>query len=152
MACEEYQKRISADLDGELRADEEIGLWEHLRDCADCCSWRRDQILIRAEFHRWPLEALPAKIAEPAPSRTRSRAHAYRVPRPLAWAAGILIVLQSTLSITSMLSRPVETADEPLDTNGYVETITLTPADRTSFTVHSSRVPADNNKPQRNGG
>lgn len=137
MTCDQYRELISADFDGELEPLEEVELFGHLAACADCRLWRRGQVEIRAEFIRWPEE-------EFAPSKELPRAvdvrqtRTYRVPRTLAWAAGLLFVAQSTLTITTMLLGRGEDSDQ-VRTPGTVETISLTPADCTSFTVSSSR-------------
>jgi predicted anti-sigma-YlaC factor YlaD len=155
MNCEQYQQLISADLDAELSADEEPGLWEHLAQCAECRRWRHDQLAIRNEFQRWPEESLPSMSAELALPPSRAKGKVYRIPRALAWAAVIVLLIQGVF-VTSAIVRAPNTSEPllALSEEETVETIVLTVKDRVSFSTTENPLmigrPLTN--PDENGG
>lgn len=147
-----YRELISADLDGELREFEELGLWEHLPQCATCRGWRRDQIGLRHELQHWPEEALPSDLSAIIAPVTRPARNVYRVPRVLAWTAGIVLLVQSAVTASTLTSRssvvmPYLTADQET-----VETIVLTARDRVQYEVHHTRQMVAPEAEGQNGG
>jgi predicted anti-sigma-YlaC factor YlaD len=136
MSCEQYQELISADLDAELSAEEEPGLWAHLARCADCRRWRRDQLAMRGEFQRWPEEALPSMTAETMRLAPPAKRKTYHIPRALAWAAMVVLLIQGVF-LTSAIVRAPNTAEPviTLSEEETVETIVLTTKDRVSFST-----------------
>ena len=152
MNCDTHRESISADLDGELRESEELGLWEHLAQCADCRGWRRDQIGLRYELQHWPEEALPSDLSAIIAPVARPARNVYRIPRILAWAAGIVILVQSAVTVSTLTSRssvdmPYITADQET-----VETIVLTTRDRVQYEVHDTRHTTAPETEGQNGG
>ena len=154
MNCEQYQEFASADLDGELDAENEPTLWEHLTRCETCRLWRRDLLAIRKEFQHWPEESLPSMPVESAlpPSARRK---VYHIPRALAWAAAVVLLVQGVF-LTAGIVRAPETAEPviALPEEETVETIVLTVKDRVSFSTTENPLmignPATN--PDENGG
>ena len=152
MNCDVHRELISADLDGELRESEELGLWQHLTQCAECRGWRRDQIRIRYELQHWPEEALPSNVGEFFAPDTKSTRNVYRIPRVLAWAAGLVLLVQGAVTVSTLTSRssldmPYLTADQET-----VETIVLTARDRVQYEVHDTRYTIEPESEGQNGG
>jgi predicted anti-sigma-YlaC factor YlaD len=136
MYCEDYQQRISADLDGELSAADERLLWKHLASCETCRAWRRDQMQIRAALQQWPEEELPAiptpRVTPPVTATTR----VYRVPRVLAWAAALLLLLQGAYVTSTLVGGPqISEETSPMLAEDEVETIVLTEKNRVSYST-----------------
>ena len=149
MTCADYQEWISADLDAELREDDEPALWDHLAGCPTCRGWRRDVQAIHTDFSRWPEEALPARDA---PGQIVHKSRVYHVPRLVAWAA-ILALFVEAFVLTSPLQRfraTVPPAGGPVIET--VETITLGPADRVEYRVVDRSPSAKQSSPNRIGG
>lgn len=154
MTCEQYQELISADLDAELRADEEPALWEHLAHCTVCRAWRRDQLAMRYEFERWPEETYPA-ITDGPVKRSRPATKVYRVPRVLAWAAAIVLLVQGALVTSSLMHTPDMRPDLAATDEETVETIVLTAKDevvRFSTTENPLIIGKPLTHPDENGG
>lgn len=149
MSCDKYQEMISAQMDNELSVDEEPSLWEHLAHCENCRAWRREQLTLRDEFAAWPEESLPAS-AWPLPPAEPVRA--YRVPRALAWAAGILLLIEGAW-IGRGLVGPRTPDDYSTPDDDTVETIVLTQKDRVSHGVQDFVPDVEPNTPKdKNGG
>jgi hypothetical protein len=138
MSCEPYLELISAELDVELDPDGEVNLWRHLSGCERCRNWRRDQLVIRRDLESWPEEALPERMQMPVPGVASKPSRVYRVPRPWAWAAGILILLQGSYLVSNSVHQPGGDAGDNADD---AETILLTMEDRTRYGVEEFRLP-----------
>jgi predicted anti-sigma-YlaC factor YlaD len=136
MSCENFQQRISADLDGELSAADEQPLYEHLASCETCRAWRRDQMEIRVELQQWPEEELPAMTSQRVVQPVAATARVYRVPRVLAWAAAVLLLVQGVYVTSTLVGGP--SADEesvPMLADEEVETIIISDKDRVSYST-----------------
>ncbi len=152
MTCDQYRELISADLDGELQPDEEVTLFTHLGTCDDCREWRRDQLMLRTGMHQWPQEALPEAIAVPPTMAQSTPRNSYRIPRVWAWAAAVLLLIQSALTVSSFTSNNSDTRVALDDAHDATETIVLTTEDRTRYTVQSLPAVTPVNDPTQNGG
>ncbi|HXD34349.1 MAG TPA: zf-HC2 domain-containing protein [Pyrinomonadaceae bacterium] len=67
-----FAEKVSALIDGELPADEELSVERHLFACAECQQLRADFINLRSELVNYPLRPLPPmqpRLAERLPSR-----------------------------------------------------------------------------------
>ena len=56
-ACEEFEERISAFIDGQLPPEEREALMEHMADCLDCQAYFDDQIAIQDALDRAGVQA-----------------------------------------------------------------------------------------------
>lgn len=103
MDCSYYEELLSARRDGELTPDEAMTLEKHLRECPVCR--KTAQIIdavggVVASLEKMPL---PGKIEEAIVSGVRRERAAsiengrqpryYRIPRPVAWAAVVLMLI-----------------------------------------------------------
>jgi len=150
MNCDKYQEMISAQMDNELSVDDEPTLWEHLAHCENCRAWRRDQLSLRDEFAAWPEESLPPS-AWPLPPEQPVRA--YRVPRVLAWAAAILLLVEGAWIGRGLVSPPATQDDYSTPDDEIVETIVLTQKDRVSHGVQDLVPDVESTTPKdKNGG
>ena len=109
---------------------------------------------MRKEFQHWPEETLPSMVAEPALTPAAKR-HVYRIPKALAWAAVVVLLIQGVF-VTSAIVRAPNTAEPvfALSEEETVETIVLTANDRVSFSTTENPLmigrPVTN--PDENGG
>jgi predicted anti-sigma-YlaC factor YlaD len=157
MDCEQMQKDLSAELDGEVAEAELISVYRHLAECPRCRQWRRDIVSLRGAFACAEPSPLPAIIARRLQGSGYQRSHrgekspttGYRVPRPLAWAAALLFVLQ-----TGWLALEWSDSSANLSQDRPAETIILTGRDRTSSSilVRTASETDEINRSRQNGG
>lgn len=69
-ACEEFEERISAFIDGQLPPEEREALMEHMADCLDCQAYFDDQIAIQDALDRAGVQA-PEGFAEDVMAQVR---------------------------------------------------------------------------------
>ncbi|MCK4605908.1 MAG: zf-HC2 domain-containing protein [candidate division Zixibacteria bacterium] len=138
MNCEQYRELISARVDGEIESEELDALEAHLEQCPECAAFARQVKQLQELAADSPLVLMPSEVEEVILSRSNRQQSLwrrlfsghYRIPRPLAWAAALLLVF---LSVNSLISRDGSTPSEhfiitPEDSQP-VQHIVLTRAD-----------------------
>lgn len=117
MNCTQYRELISARRDGEITPDELTDLERHLRDCPDCRAFARELEELGEAMVERPRERIPEKVERRilsdtigAKASTVSRRAGflrgyYRVPRSLAWAGVIALVVLVFFQIFAPLSK-----------------------------------------------
>ena len=160
MDCEKIREIISAELDGEATDDQLVGAYRHLADCPECRNWRREVLVIKGTFAFREDHPLPPSVTEQLrraesatpPVEKKQWKSIYRVPRPLAWVAAVLIVLQIGWSSYQIAAGP-RGAKIEMD-NGVPDTIVLTAMDRISSTtvVRTSEEYDNHQQTLENGG
>jgi len=98
MPCQRYHEMLSAQLDGELPPDQAEVLTAHLETCATCRRLRQELTTLHNDMALDETAVLPAAVEKRILSVTTGAEAApwrgyYRVPRSLAWAAVLLLVL-----------------------------------------------------------
>lgn len=112
MDCENYQKKISRMVDGELNREETAQVEAHISQCSQCQSFHKDLLSMRSFFAASP---------SPAPSKDLSSRVLFAVrqnrfnPKWIAAAAMVLVVLTLGLS----LMAPTQEA-QAVDKNGLI--------------------------------
>ena len=141
MDCENIRQTLSAEIDGEAPDRELSAAYRHLADCAECRRWRRDFLQIAKDFPAWADQPIPIEVTSRLQDHIRKTGTAprrknrtvYRIPRPLAWAAAAILVLQIGWS-SYRLASPEAEPGYGLD--AFVpSTIVLTDLDRISTTT-----------------
>lgn len=131
MNCTRYRELISARRDGEITPDELTDLEQHLRDCPDCRSFARELEELGETIAERPQEQIPEgierrilsdTIGAKAPSASRRAGFLrgyYRIPRSLAWAGIVALVVLVFFQIFTPLSKntqklaPAPIEDQP---------------------------------------
>jgi len=159
MNCKEIQETISAEFDSEATDEQLVHAYRHLADCPKCRNWRREVLVIKGTFALHEDHPLPQSVTErldraeraTQPVGKKQWKSIYRVPRPLAWAAAVLIMLQIGWSSYQIAGGPRGSKIE-MD-NGVPDTIVLTAIDRiSSSTVVRTSEKKDNHQTPENGG
>ncbi len=160
MQCPEVRELLSAELDAALPDEDAAAVFHHLATCALCRRWYREVRQTVSFLSSLETEPAPVAVRErveqanadrPVPVDRPRRGARYQVPRPLAWAAAVLLVLQLGL-ISAQLA-----GFKPLTTDRVEEEvpsmIVLTADDRTSATtVIQSAAVHESDTNVRNGG
>ena len=152
MNCEQIRQLISALVDQELNERERVTLDEHLAECSECAQYSEQIRELKRLTTEWEASQMPPEIERSILERAKQKppgwlgrlgGDSYRIPRPVAWAAVLLLVL---LSVNSMISRDGSTPEEQLITTPEdsqpVQHIILTEADIVQ-TYTTGSAPAD---------
>ncbi len=152
MNCEHCRQLISALVDKELTEGERGSLDEHLAQCSECAQYSEQIRELERLTSEWESSAMPRDIEQAILDRAKQKPHgwlgrvgggSYRIPRPVAWAAVLLLAL---LSVNSLISRNGSTQEEQFITtsenNQPVQHIILTQADIVQ-TYTTGSAPAD---------
>jgi anti-sigma factor RsiW len=117
MNCTRYRELISARRDGEITPDELAELEGHLQDCPDCRSFAGELENLGEALADRPREQLPEMIEQrilsdtigaKAPAAPRPAGFLrgyYRVPRGLAWAGILALVVLVFFQILAPFSK-----------------------------------------------
>ncbi len=93
MKCATTRQFVHAELDGELSAEQQAALAEHVQNCSDCRAMRSQMLAIRSAMQRLAAATEPNSIPLQPVSFARNR----RVLRPVVpawtWAAAAVFVL-----------------------------------------------------------
>jgi len=137
-SCEEHQIQISVLLDGELKADEQLELMDHVLTCTDCALFYHDArslqqlvdavdpaALRMAPEHR-ALQHSAAERRTPEPEETAALAGPTREPFwhrlwPMpawSWAAAAAVVMVAAIGLWAMLPGPILTVQAADGTEG----------------------------------
>jgi anti-sigma factor RsiW len=145
--CSKYHELISARIDGEIsKKDEEI-LEKHLEGCKECAALEKSLVELQGSLKGWSDAELPASIEKSvlekasyrkkhSPITKLFRDH-YRIPRGVAWAAMLLILVLALNSIIPFLGfgRPA-TQEMNKGNNAFTTTkVKITSDDIISRTV-----------------
>lgn len=101
-ACEQAQEWISAELDGELNAEETEALHEHLKSCADCREYR-EACRILAGLLDEPMEEAPAELLNGVMStiKKQKKNKLRRMVLPLAGLAACIVIVIAAFPVIS---------------------------------------------------
>jgi anti-sigma factor RsiW len=117
MNCTRYRELISARRDGEIAPDELADLEKHLRDCPDCRSFAHQLENLGEVMAQRPHAQIPENIERRILSDTIGEKESsisrpagflrgyYRIPRSLAWAGILALVVLVFFQIFSPLSE-----------------------------------------------
>jgi len=141
MNCEDIRQTMSAELDGEAAEHDLIIAYRHLADCAICRSWRREVLAVHRDFPLWHDEPVPPAVAERLQQHEHQAQHRagpgekriYRIPRPLAWAAAMILTIQVGWASYRLVLPPPPTQQQ--GESDAPAQIVLTAKDRVSSTV-----------------
>ena len=152
MNCEHYRQLISALVDKELNTEERGSLDVHLAECSECAQYAEQIRELDRLTSEWEASAMPPEIEQSVLANSKTKPHgwlsrlwsgSYRIPRPVAWAAMLLLVL---LSVNGLLNRgSVDLEDELIvspEDSLPVQHIVLTKADVVQ-TYTTGSAPAD---------
>lgn len=139
MNCEQYRQLISALVDKELNERERGSLDEHLAECSECAQYSEQIRELERLTTEWETSQMPPDLEQgilekgkqkPRGLLSRLWGGSYHIPRPVAWAAVLLLVF---LSVNSLISRNGSTPEDELimspDDSLPVQHIILTKAD-----------------------
>ena len=139
MNCEQYRQLISALVDKELNSEERGSLDKHLADCSACKQYAEQVRELERLTSEWEASTMPPDVEQAVLARTKAKPRgwlarvwndSYSIPRPLAWAAMLLLVL---LSVNGLLNRGGSAPEEELiispEDSLHVQHIILTKAD-----------------------
>ena len=140
MNCEHCRQLISTAADKELTDGERGSLDEHLAQCSECAQCAGQIRELERLTAEWEASAMPADVEQAVLARTRAKPHgwltrlwggSYRIPRPVAWAAAVVLVL---LGINAVVGpqrpgEPGQNGNGTLVTQQAVQRIVLTEAD-----------------------
>ncbi len=139
MKCELYRELISARLDRELQPDELETLEAHLEQCSECAAFARQVKQLQELAATSPPTAMPREVEEAILSRTNRQRSLwrrlfrgyYRIPRPLAWAAALVLLFLALDAARGPKSAedPDDTREAPTITRLAVQKIVLTEVD-----------------------
>lgn len=119
MNCFDFQQLISASLDKELTHQEEQILAEHLKSCPNCTEFSKKLEELKATTLAWKNISIPIELEKQILKSTVKTASAkksvfsfisgyYRVPRSLAWASVLLLLILMVNSILNPVKSIVE--------------------------------------------
>lgn len=139
MNCEQIRQLISALVDKELTEGERGSLDEHLAQCSECAQYSEQIRELERLTSEWEASQMPSDVEQTITDKTMSKplgwlgrlwSGSYRIPRPLAWAAMLLLVF---LSVNGLINRGGSSPEEELITtpedSQSVQHIILTEAD-----------------------
>lgn len=93
MNCATARQFVHAELDGELSAEQQAALAEHVQNCSDCGAMRSQLLAIRSAMRRLAAATEPNSIPLQPISFARSR-RVFRLAVPAwTWAAAAVMVL-----------------------------------------------------------
>lgn len=102
MNCEHCRQLISALVDKELTEGERGSLDEHLAQCSECAQYSEQIRELERLTAEWESSAMPREIEQAILDRAKQKRHgwlprlwsgSYRIPRPVAWAAAVLLLV-----------------------------------------------------------
>ncbi len=137
-ACESYLELISAQLDGELTADERARLTEHLASCEACRTYMADLAAIRAVLSEAEEADMPAGFTEGVMRRVRESSPRSKKPSvlrrfaPLAACAAVFAVVFAANGFSGFGGASAGDAAAP------TESMTVTTADSYSAAAEES--------------
>jgi anti-sigma factor RsiW len=140
--CEKYQELISAFIDGELSISEETELKAHIDDCPECRKTLDEIKELRALMEKDRPAVMPADIEKrilldvQKGKKTRKGLLGflggyYRIPRGVAWASLVLLLLLTVNSLVNPFRQQQESimAGKDMGTEIKVQMIELTEVD-----------------------
>ncbi len=102
MNCEHCRQLISVAVDQELTEGERGSLDEHLAQCSECAQYAEQIRELERLTAEWEASVMPFDVEQAVLSRARAKPHgwlprlwsgSYRIPRPVAWAAAVLLLV-----------------------------------------------------------
>lgn len=140
MNCEQYRQLISALVDKELNESERVTLDEHLALCSECAQYSEQIRELERLTTEWEASQMPSGVEQAILEAAKQKPHgwlgrlwsgSYHIPRPVAWAAVLLLLL---LAVNSWRGHddatpPDELIIAPDDLRPKVQKIILTQAD-----------------------
>ena len=146
MECKKYQKMISVSIDGELSATEERELQKHLNTCAECEEYAEALMDLKAQMSHWEEADFPrdlesllmSKIEEPKfkkDLRPGKSVRYYEIPRPLVWAAVILIIVLALNTAIGIFSKNNFESTDKYSHGTTASKITIDANDIVSYTT-----------------
>lgn len=112
MTCLSVRPLIEAHLDGELDANQQVHIREHLESCASCnAAYERLQRLHAGIRSHAPYFRAPESLALRVAASVRKAGKAQRLPRAWAWqwlaaAASVALVISLAANFALMRARP----------------------------------------------
>jgi anti-sigma factor RsiW len=153
MNCTYYRGLISARRDGEITRDELADLDKHLRECPDCRAFARELADLGKALSERPREKFPENLerrilAETTGGTKRAAIKPsgllrgyYRIPRGLAWAGILALVVLIFLQVFEPFSGNLQSpAPTPIE-NQPSQRIVL--SQRDIVYTHSFHEPSD---------
>ena len=153
MKCEYFREMLSAHLDGELSREEEEALDEHLEGCESCRVFAAAIGGLKEKAAADRVETIPSGLEEKILSQTIKGSPKkesalgfirgyYRVPRGLAWATAVLVLILAVNSFrgvpdkSEMVAPSVEMSEQAF----VIQRVTMTQDD----VIMSKTVTAEN--------
>jgi anti-sigma factor RsiW len=140
MNCEQYRQLISALVDKELNEGEQVILNEHLTQCSECVQYSEQIRELGRLTTEWEASAMPSDLEQAILERAKQKPQgwlgrlwggSYRIPRPVAWAAAVAILVLTINAVGppggSDRIGPAE--GSPVMTRPVVQRIVLTESD-----------------------
>ena len=104
MTCDQYRELLSAKFDKELTEPEQKALSEHLAQCAECTQYAEQLKELDRLTAEWEDAVMPPEVEQAILARAKTNPRgvftgSYRIPRPVAWAAMIALIILSVNSL-----------------------------------------------------
>ena len=157
MDCDYFRELLSANRDGELTEQENRVLTAHLQTCLPCRAFADELAALGDALALWRPEPLPSTVKDQILARTMGHAvnsrtgflrGYYRIPRSLAWAAILAVVLLLVNTFAGQFSaRRPDAPSKPPDGSVMVQKVVLTQKDLvSSYTIVGGDHPSKGGK------
>jgi len=158
MDCDYFRELLSANRDGELTEQENRVLTAHLQTCLPCRAFADELSALGDALALWRPEPLPSMVKDQILGRTIGHAvnsrtgflrGYYRIPRSLAWAAilAVVLLLVNTIADPFSAHRQPDAASSPSVGSVRVQKVVLTQKDLvSSYTIVGGDHPSKGGK------
>jgi len=149
LKCKDYKEMVSAQMDGEISPEEEQELNEHLKTCSECLSFAEEMQAMKADLPVWNDIQVPSDVEHKILNKTVYKrgnvkksilsvfAGYYRIPRGLAWASGVIIlvlIVNAVINLNGFLQKSeipeLRQANQPI-----IQKVTITENDLVSYSA-----------------
>ena len=148
MNCDKYNEMISALIDDEIEESSKKSLIGHIDNCSRCRKEYNRQMELRKAMREDCVLSMPVSLetkileitglkAEGGGSKFDFLRGSYHIPRPVAWAAMVVLIILAANTI--FIEQNNDKREIPERQSGDIQTIMLTDADIVSISTEISQ-------------